>query len=913
MRIHTLEITGIGPFRDKQVVNFDELSSAGLFLIDGPTATGKTTIIDSITYALFSTLSGQESAKDRIRSDYSEGPERSQIVLDFSVNGIRHKIIRGIPYLFVREDGTGETKRAATQSLIRFDSTGEQDFALTHATEIGSYLTDLLHLNAQQFRQLVVLAQGEFAALLRMNPSDRLKALRDLLGDNFYAQLQSELDQRGKQAEFAIESAHSAIRDIAVQIQGMLSDSDPSDLHERVDELVDSHPSDAITITQEVNNHFELTAQNAESHKEEARLFAEPLHIQSNDLIDIQEKLGKLIQLEGLVKETRDKLGSDERELSLDKVPGLIVANHELIGQLKPLVDWQIAVTKRTSRREKLVAELNKKEMHRTKLTDSIADYPRLAIEMKEEISVATGAAMQISELEEQVEIQEKISQLLTQLEKAEAYHLQLGEELTQYQLELQNCEYEVARSELALSQAQRTQLEHRVAVLASELANGEPCAVCGSLHHPRPASGEVGIELITDRVLESLENGLKTARTLRNDKKMKVEARNSEVSHAKIELATLNGKVSGSSPKDVATVLAQLEAEITLKRNLLEQSERLQAKIIQLDLEYKTSADARVLVEQELEISRTQLFEFDAEVKQKESDLAKLIGVDENPSDTLIKLETSNTRLSRWLDAQREFDSMAKTLSPEVLHINIHEFSAKFDKVEAELTQAQEVVKKAEDSHTIALSTAKSVSTLVKKFVKEKKRVEKLSINLAESVSLGAIVTARSSVNTKKLTLESYALQLRFAHVLESASIHLRKMSSGRLSFLLDEDATGRGNTGLGISVMDESTGDPRPTTSLSGGETFYASLSLALGLADVVQSETGGVSLETLFVDEGFGSLDTETLERVLDQLDQLKSGGRTIGVISHVSEMKERFPDRIVVSREIDGPSRISQTRS
>ena len=181
MRIHALEITGIGPFRDKQVINFDELTASGLFLIDGPTATGKTTIIDSITYALFSTLSGEESAKDRMRSDYSEGSERSQIVLIFSVNGIRHKITRGISYSFTKTNGTGETKRAATQSLVRFDTNGEQDFSLTHATEIGSYLTDLLHLNAQQFRQLVVLAQGEFAALLRMNPSDRLKALRDLL------------------------------------------------------------------------------------------------------------------------------------------------------------------------------------------------------------------------------------------------------------------------------------------------------------------------------------------------------------------------------------------------------------------------------------------------------------------------------------------------------------------------------------------------------------------------------------------------------------------------------------------------------------------------------------------------------------------------------------------------------------
>jgi exonuclease SbcC len=227
---------------------------------------------------------------------------------------------------------------------------------------------------------------------------------------------------------------------------------------------------------------------------------------------------------------------------------------------------------------------------------------------------------------------------------------------------------------------------------------------------------------------------------------------------------------------------------------------------------------------------------------------------------------------------------------------------------LEAELTLARTVVEQAEENRTLSENLLKSATALVGKYVKNSQGVEKLAAEVKDAVGLGALVTATSSINTKKLTLESYALQLRFAHVLESASLHLRKMSSGRLSFLLDESSQGRGNTGLGINVMDEATGDARPTTSLSGGETFYASLSLALGLADVVQSETGGVSLETLFVDEGFGSLDTDTLERVLDQLDQLKSGGRTIGVISLVSEMKDRFPDRIVVSRDPEGPSRI-----
>ncbi|MCH9830711.1 MAG: hypothetical protein K0U31_03830, partial [Actinomycetia bacterium] len=264
---------------------------------------------------------------------------------------------------------------------------------------------------------------------------------------------------------------------------------------------------------------------------------------------------------------------------------------------------------------------------------------------------------------------------------------------------------------------------------------------------------------------------------------------------------------------------------------------------------------------------------------------------------------------LGEWLEVSRNLEKVAHSLSPEIKNLNSVEFEESLVRLEGELQAAQVELENAEALQTLAENALKAAIRLVAKFERESKGVEKLLVEVNDAVTLGGLVSASSSINTKKLTLESYALQLRFAHVLESASLHLRKMSSGRLSFILDESAQGVGKTGLGINIMDESTGYPRPTKSLSGGETFYASLSLALGLADVVQSETGGVALETLFVDEGFGSLDSDTLERVLDQLDQLKSGGRTIGVISHVSEMKDRFPDRIVVSRETDGPSQIT----
>jgi len=180
-------------------------------------------------------------------------------------------------------------------------------------------------------------------------------------------------------------------------------------------------------------------------------------------------------------------------------------------------------------------------------------------------------------------------------------------------------------------------------------------------------------------------------------------------------------------------------------------------------------------------------------------------------------------------------------------------------------------------------------------------------------AIRLGDLVSARSNANIRKLTLQAYAVQQRFTAILAAASRHLEHMSSGKYSFALDEEASGGKHAGLGIDILDSWTGQLRDPSTLSGGETFYTSLSLALGLADIVREESGGVTLETLFVDEGFGSLDAETLTVVLDQLDALRARGRTVGVISHVAEMKEWVHDRIEVlpgAKPGEG-SRISQS--
>lgn len=910
MRIHRLEIFGIGPFRERQIIDFDALSVSGLFLIDGATGSGKTTIIDSITYALFSTLSGEESTKDRMRSDFSVGTDRSEIILDFSVNGIKHKVTRGIPYSFAKASGEGETKRAATQSLIRFDSGGVQDLALTHATEIGTYLIDLLHLNAQQFRQLVVLAQGEFAALLRMNPSKRLEALRDLLGDSYYQKLQTELDERGKAAQVRVNEARLATRDITVQLQGLLTGTDPQEIHDTVGELVDGIATDPIAVTQAVTEHFEVGLKVAREALLSAQSIARPLEDQLSELTQTKERLDEFVRARELAEAAQFELSPAEAELSTEDIPGIIEQTREQIGRLKPLVDWQAGHSQRTLEREALVLEQEGCTTTLQRIREDIDAYPATSTQLKLAVTQSQQAVTQVELLEMHIRVHEELREKLVNLaELQELCNLQ-NQALLEKKIQLDACEHAVTKAELMLSEGIRAQLTQRVVVLASELRDGAPCAVCGSISHPEPATKEIGIEVVTEAQIESLEGDLEGAKATRDLHMRELAECSSELESTKLSMASLEAICADQSQESVCAELDALNFDLVAQRVVADQLEERETELSALELSFEDIKTRVVNAEQAREAASNKVVKLDAEANLKADDLSRLIDPDVNAEEELNELEMKTVRLITWLEASTYLNKISQTLTPNIRELDPIECEKFLNVLEVELIGVRGIVERAEENRTLSESLLKSARTLVARFVKDSQSVDELAAEVKDAVGIGTLVTATSSINTKKLTLESYALQLRFAHVLESASHHLRKMSSGRLSFLLDESAQGRGNTGLGINIMDEATGDTRPTTSLSGGETFYASLSLALGLADVVQSETGGVSLETLFVDEGFGSLDTETLERVLDQLDQLKSGGRTIGVISHVSEMKDRFPDRIFVSREPEGPSQIHQ---
>jgi exonuclease SbcC len=303
---------------------------------------------------------------------------------------------------------------------------------------------------------------------------------------------------------------------------------------------------------------------------------------------------------------------------------------------------------------------------------------------------------------------------------------------------------------------------------------------------------------------------------------------------------------------------------------------------------------------------ARAEASAYDAKVADEESRHREQVGATGSAAELLA---AANSRLTA-LEALQRARSAAAGLP---LEDDAQAAQGAYAKAEADRLQAQAAHTVADERRLRLADAHAALRAQAGELAAARVTLDSVGSTTAAAVQLGSLVTAaRGSANLRNLTLQAYAVQRRFRSVLEAASVHLERMSSGKFAFALDETASGGAQAGLGIDVVDSWSGQARDPGTLSGGERFYASLSLALGLADIVREESGGVSLDTLFVDEGFGSLDADTLTVVLDQLDALRSRGRVVGVISHVTEMKEWVHDRIVVEAGPPGAgSRITQS--
>lgn len=975
MRLHALRIQAFGPFADEVAVDFDDLGSDGLFLLHGQTGAGKTTILDAVAFALFGKVPGARDAGGRLRSDHAAPETSTRVELEATIGGRRLRISRSPAYERPKKRGEGVTTSNAKVSLEWLDGSGEH---LTRIPDVAERVTELLGMSAEQFFQVVLLPQGEFAKFLRASSDDREALLERLFDTGRFSDVEHWLRDQEKTARTECQGQEAALDRIAGQVVQAAGVTEPP-----------SEPD--VTWAQEVHAAAKATAITTGAVLTAARERAQQTRTALDEAVRCAELRrrgaeahGRLAELDaaadtvaaaraGLAAARRaaavlpviaeaDRAAADAAAAEthrtraaarLAELPGApettdadsldaaINAWTEETGRWQPLAERLSARPGLVEQIAELDAQTAAADLRLAELGQSIAAAPQRRDELVEQLAAARLAAGRVPELRGERDRCE-------QLAAAVAARSALDDDLDAAERRLTDArKVELDARERALNLRER-RLAGMAAELAGGLVDGEPCAVCGSAEHPAPASpGD-------DPVSEADEAAADERQGHAERRRAEVEA---ALAGLREKAAGLEAIIGDTEPAELPGRLAETAEQLTAAEGLAETVDGLEAAVAQADRsladwkqEVADLSAAQAGRRERCDGLARRLADLDAEVaeatggrlslEERLAELAELCRLAGELRDA--RAEADRARRHAEGTAQRlaeacaeaEFEDPAAARQAGASAAAIAEWEQLLEQVAsvraaAENTLAEpavmaalaaaepdvsgrreqadadaEALAAAEREHAIAERRDAELTDLVAQFWEVVDALEPLRARHAEIAGLAELVAGKGQ-NERRMRLHAYVLAARLAEVLAAASVRLRQMSAGRYEFVHSDDQEARGRrSGLGIEVRDEYTGATRATTTLSGGETFYASLALALGLADVVSAEAGGRVLDTMFIDEGFGSLDPEALDEVMGVLDELRSGGRVVGVVSHVDELRTRIPAQIHVVRGESG---------
>jgi DNA repair protein SbcC/Rad50 len=990
MRLHSLELQAFGPYATAQQVDFDRLARSGLFLLEGPTGAGKTTILDAITFALYGGLAGDDSGADRLHSDFAAPDVEPSVTLEFSLRGIRYRISRVPEHQRLKRRGQGFTTQPAQVHLQRLDD-GSWVSLSSNKAEAGDQVTEIVGLNRAQFTQVMLLPQGEFAKFLRCDDDARRIVLTRLFGTQLYDRITAELERRRSEAARARQVAQDSIQ-TAVSAAAEAAGLDASTREEVLGltraerEIRLKETAGDLAATAEVTGAglevavagaaAALTA--AERAKQQASLMArltqalarlrahqgsQPEHDQRARLLALARRAEPVRPLLLALTEAEAAAG-DARDAVLELVPdpgedmlagrgGAVAAARAEAAELTAasaahLADDEAALPGREAALAGLLRSADEASARAAKLQESRRELPAVLDGLERELA---AARLMAAALDGALARQEIVSAQRT----AAAGLAGLGPLLAR----ARSAAGDAVDIHQALVDVHQGMVEARLTGMAAELAaqltDGAACPVCGSADHPAPSparEGAVSAEDIDEaKARRDAASGLRDAADARCDELARQEA---------ALLATADGR----SADDLSAEAGALAATIAAARAAAADATGLTAELADRRAEHEGLGAELLAATAEATAAREQLLAAQADLGRLRTDLAESAGEYPSVAARRSALQESAARdraLAAALDrlasaagaeqeargrAAREalangFAALAEA-RPAVLGsgalAELGAAVASWDEAlirlsaEAEagdlagldpglaaraqaaartaaaaLARAQEAEQEVRAAHDAAVGKAGRLRQRLAE-VRGAEESHDLLVEQTEVVIRLASL-ARGMDGHRRVTLTTYVLRHWFEQVVAAANVRLSAMSSGRYELRrIDEGETKRQRAGLTLSVVDRHTGEERSPKSLSGGETFYTSLALALGLADVVKAEAGGVDLDTLFIDEGFGSLDADTLDQVLGVIDDLRERGRVIGIVSHVADMKDRVAERLEVRRIADGSSAV-----
>ena len=918
MRPLNIKLSAFGPYAGCTEIPMKEIGENGLYLITGDTGAGKTTIFDAICYALFGEASGPNRSVAMFRSKYADPATPTEVELEFSHAGAVYTVKRNPEYMRPSKRGDGFTPQVAGAELHLPDGR-----VITKLKEVTAAVEDILGVNRDQFSQIAMLAQGDFLKLLLASTAERIAIFRELFKTQNYLTLQNRLESSRKEIQDKVSDVQKSVNQYIAGIQVDKDDVLSMEVENAVAGKMTT--DDVILLLDKLTNQDSLAKDRLETELKETNA----------ELDQVSSRIGSAKTLE----KAKEAIVKAKEELSTEepKIDGLNVAFEEAKKALNEKTRLEKEATKIEGERPKYEAadkeaqEIDELHKNNNKLKE---DLEKTSEKRKEKNGILAELKKEQSSFEDTGAQIEKLSASLDKIE-AEAETLnELSESLKKYFSDVENLKKEQDKYKKenetfvtlnhiyeAKDQAFRNA---QAGFLAQNLKEGMPCPVCGSTSHPLLAilSDDTPLEQEIKAAKKDAEN----ARSVRDKSAEAISGQKMATETFAEELKKKTGKSLNTEDlteardklddvmKDIAARRETARSDIEKENRKIKRKKELDQQIPQLDEEIETLVKNAERLQNDIsageakekektthleslkkELNYSDKNEAAKEKKNLEEQAKALQTAFDQADDALKKQRTKIAELKAAIRGNENTIKSSKEIDLDVEEQKRQDLSKKQNECVNQLNSVSGRLETNERTRVNIISQSENIIELEKKLQWVNSLTE----------------TANGKINGKeKVMLETYIQTTFFDRIINRANLRLLTMSGGQYELIrLKEAENEKSQSGLDLGVIDHNNGSERSVKTLSGGESFIASLSLALGLSDEVQSSAGGIQIDTMFVDEGFGSLDLDTLDMAYRALSGLTEGNRLVGIISHVADLKARIDKQIVVTKDQSGGSHIS----
>lgn len=1001
-----ISFSAFGPYTKETVLDFADLKGRSFFLIHGPTGAGKTTILDAMCFALYGDASGQLRTAKMLRSNQADPSMATEVLFSFAIGEAVYRVWRSPEQERPKKRGDGMTLRPADALLYRLD--GDEKLLAQGYARVTEYIEGLLGFKSSQFRQVVLLPQGEFRQLLTANSAQRQEIMETLFKTEFYRQIEECLKAKAK----TIENERSETVNRQEFILEEVQVKSPAELAEKT-KLLDlaiarlREETEVLQVKQQTVQQADTAAKLMESQfkaAEEAatelaacqklsetvaayrlryqaaekaadlrdfeiqvKNFATESERQQQSLAAIREKLESCQQLS--VQAAASWKAEEGKEEDRKAADAQVLRFEGFTGQIDDLQAARQQSEKLAAVVRQQVAAKEKAEADLTALRQSLQSQQQRQQQLVAEAARAAQLQVKVAELE----LQTKRLQTSAALEQ----QVQASREIfSRRQTDFQAVDKLYQQMATECERLQHLFQEGQAALLAADLKTGQPCPVCGATKHPQPALSkqliprEAEVRAAGQRRLETEKSRMAAQRSF-EEAKAKLESLEKQLAEsrqegskgeslpaivAELEKTTAEAAAAGAAATEIQLIQPELEKMAIAEKLQVQQVQNAAESYQQVSGQYQAALavererenvlpedcrdSKKLLAAQQtsrqwqknlyeaLETARRQKQQADQDLaaamaaekaavqafKQAQARLGLSQGDFEQRCQAAGFIELADYQLAAaWSDEKREelknriraFDDRLAAATEG----NRKMAAAIEDVKRPDLQKITEELQLVQAAYNQAYGRWQQAEAESLRLHQKIHQLDALAVKSAASDAryriIGTLAAVAGGKNVHGMTFQRFVLKSLLVDVIDASNMRLKVMSRGQYRLQpTDERARRNAAGGLEIEVFDNYTGYARPIATLSGGETFLASLCLALGLADVVQSYAGGIHLDTILVDEGFGTLDPESLDMALKALLDLQKGGRLVGIISHVPELKERIDARLEVTKGRNG---------